>query len=500
MDPRFPDSLYWGCDVCNDSIKPIAEVRGTSYVDTTVVVGQKYVYAVAAVDSAGHMGRVMMPYPPPLSAYVIGISQDVFPASKTRFVKGGFWAMIGPFGPDSMAMPPSPTQALYHWEDAKTADKLMSQYSEATGMRPGQGYWFYSDRDTLLTASATAFDNMVRAGNSYTIRLVKGTTGWNQIVSPYPFPVAPPWLTPLSAFEWVYLDKRYAAATSLKPWTAVWVHINADTTLVISGKATSVTGAPLAKIAAGDGWEIGLSLSNADGSSDRDNSIGVVAPALTKIVACKNLEPPRAFNFAQLFILGADGAMLSKQIVSSQPVPSGRLEWAVGMASSSEPQTLAFDGIAQVPAPVLVLWVTDDTVVDLRQSPSIKIAAHDQTAYGYVVATTDRRDCMLYSGVFDLRNNYPNPFTSMTTVEFIIPYQWEKNGLKKQSDGADVSLAVYDMTGRQIASLVSGSRKVGVYHVTWDGRDSYGRRLPTGMYMLRMKAGNFMKTIRTIKM
>jgi hypothetical protein len=71
-----------------------------------------------------------------------------------------------------------------------------------------------------------------------------------------------------------------------------------------------------------------------------------------------------------------------------------------------------------------------------------------------------------------LARNYPNPFNPVTTIQYSIPV------------GGTVELKVFDITGREIATLVSGYRQPGTYRVTWDGCDA-----PSGIYVYRLSAG-----------
>ncbi len=80
---------------------------------------------------------------------------------------------------------------------------------------------------------------------------------------------------------------------------------------------------------------------------------------------------------------------------------------------------------------------------------------------------------------FALHQNYPNPFNPTTMIEFDLP------------EVADVSLVIYDLTGRQIRTLVNGSINAGYRGITWNGCDDFGNGVATGMYIYRLKAGNF---------
>jgi hypothetical protein len=68
----------------------------------------------------------------------------------------------------------------------------------------------------------------------------------------------------------------------------------------------------------------------------------------------------------------------------------------------------------------------------------------------------------------------PNPVTSATVIAY---------GIAKPGP---VELSLFDVTGRRIRSLVSGSAAPGTYHVQWDGRDGGGRSVAGGVYFARL--------------
>ena len=81
--------------------------------------------------------------------------------------------------------------------------------------------------------------------------------------------------------------------------------------------------------------------------------------------------------------------------------------------------------------------------------------------------------------VFALEAVYPNPSRAQTTVAFALPEQ------------AEVTLAVYDIMGRRVAMLAQGTMQAGRHTIEWDGRTQMGRRLASGLYLVRMQAGRF---------
>jgi len=78
---------------------------------------------------------------------------------------------------------------------------------------------------------------------------------------------------------------------------------------------------------------------------------------------------------------------------------------------------------------------------------------------------------------FSLSQNYPNPFNATTKIDYSL------------LEDSHVNIAVFDMTGRQVASLVDGNQEVGQYELTWNAQGN-----PAGMYLVRMQAGNFTST------
>jgi hypothetical protein len=81
-----------------------------------------------------------------------------------------------------------------------------------------------------------------------------------------------------------------------------------------------------------------------------------------------------------------------------------------------------------------------------------------------------------------LAQNFPNPFNPTTRIAF---------GL---SAPGHVSLRIYDASGRLVRVLVSNERQAGRYQETWDGRDSGGRSVASGIYFYRLDVGTFTET------
>jgi hypothetical protein len=78
---------------------------------------------------------------------------------------------------------------------------------------------------------------------------------------------------------------------------------------------------------------------------------------------------------------------------------------------------------------------------------------------------------------FSLSQNYPNPFNAQTRISFTL------------DKASFTSLAVYDLLGRQVKTLVSEELEEGIHQVTWDGADQSGDPAASGIYFYRLDAG-----------
>jgi hypothetical protein len=87
---------------------------------------------------------------------------------------------------------------------------------------------------------------------------------------------------------------------------------------------------------------------------------------------------------------------------------------------------------------------------------------------------------------FALAQNVPNPFNPVTAIKFTI------------AEDSHVTLAVYDVSGRRVKTLVNGDLKANFYRVEWDGRNDEGRKVTSGVYFYRLHAGAFVQSHKMI--
>lgn len=119
------------------------------------------------------------------------------------------------------------------------------------------------------------------------------------------------------------------------------------------------------------------------------------------------------------------------------------------------------------------------------------LAFHDDTAYAFypqpVATSANEHTASSLPATFSLEQNYPNPFNPFTTISFSL------------SELSFVSIKIYDLLGREIATVENSILPSGTHKKTWNA-SSY----PSGIYFYRMKAyaingnGNFVSTKKLV--
>jgi subtilisin family serine protease len=87
---------------------------------------------------------------------------------------------------------------------------------------------------------------------------------------------------------------------------------------------------------------------------------------------------------------------------------------------------------------------------------------------------------------FDLGQNYPNPFNPSTRMSYSIG----ERGL--------VTLEIFDLLGRNVATLVNEVQAPGSYQIIWNGRNGGNLPVTSGVYFCRLRSGGFSKTNRMV--
>ena len=113
--------------------------------------------------------------------------------------------------------------------------------------------------------------------------------------------------------------------------------------------------------------------------------------------------------------------------------------------------------------------------IDARATDGkVVVGTFGKGAYSANILTTDVEDQIQLPNSISLAQNYPNPFNPTTVIEYTIP------------SNEYTTLKVYDMLGKEVATLVDGPKAIGKYQVNFDASS-----LTSGVYVYKLTSGKF---------
>jgi hypothetical protein len=195
---------------------------------------------------------------------------------------------------------------------------------------------------------------------------------------------------------------------------------------------------------------------------------------------------PIGSMWATISPMGLRDGELTARSVNSLPIPTDRVTVPVAFSARAGGEfTISLGAHTDVPDGWMI--ELEDRVsgqtVDLRTT-SVSFATSEETSMEdrfAVHVTTTAVSVDDGAGVleFTLGGAYPNPFSGASTLAFTLPAT------------SDISLAVYDVLGRQVAVLADGEHAAGRHSVTIDGSS-----LAAGVYVVRLAAGEYVAARR----
>ena len=96
------------------------------------------------------------------------------------------------------------------------------------------------------------------------------------------------------------------------------------------------------------------------------------------------------------------------------------------------------------------------------------------------------KDRILKPITIHLAQNYPNPFNPITTIKFELP------------EPSEVEISIFNAAGQKIRTLVSKSLSAGEHRVEWNGKDDFGRKVASGIYLYQLKTEKYNKVMKMI--
>jgi hypothetical protein len=217
-------------------------------------------------------------------------------------------------------------------------------------------------------------------------------------------------------------------------------------------------------------------------------------------------EPPGIGEYVSVYFPHPDWDRVTKRFsTDARPEPLHGEEWEFEVETNIRGLVnLSFEGLEQVPVEYDI-WLVDKTLkitLDLRTKNNYSIAGRSQDnpkpltlvvgKAGYV--NEKLAGFKLVPTNYELSQNFPNPFNPATTIQY---------GLPKPST---INLIVYNLLGEEVAPLIKDELQDSGYHViTWDGRNSVGVKVVSGVYFYQMRAvdhssGSTLRFIQNRKM
>ncbi len=343
---------------------------------------------------------------------------------------------------------------------ASDAFEYTGSYVTAALIMNGTGYWLKYAGDQLITLPGVPLTN-----DTITVK-----KGWNIIgsigsaVNTGTIIQIPSGIVVSSYFAY---NGSYSVAGSIEPGKGYWVKVNAGGKLVLSAPPAF---APVA-------------VNNQQQNELSNLNVLTVQP-----------QGKLAKGHSQQLLFGKAGQESSKTDAYEMPpvAPSGGLDVRFGSNQFAE----FFSGEQkEVPihiqsngAPLELSWTMKEmaglSYVLVEKKGEKIIAEHKlKTGGSIILKNTENYSYTLRVEEvplrFALEQNYPNPFNPTTVIRYDVPLSTR------------VTMKVYDMLGREVATLVDGELEAGHQSVEWNVPQS---GIASGVYFYRMQAGTFTET------
>jgi hypothetical protein len=384
-----------------------------------------------------------------------------------------------------------------YWDDGSDENFFIKwDGSETFDFLPGRGFWLIANdpwvvQTTIPTVTAAS-------DGSYAIDL---HDGWNIISNPLTDGVA--WsavesanggtLQPLWRFTGSYAQAETFATAQTNGEAFYFLNNDGRTELTIPAPSSA---APAA-LASREGPAGALALATyRDGQRTSTARVGVADGATDGLDAHDAIAPPGRFESASLRlplpVSAASSSERRQQLAGERRTP-GQDGYAFDLVLTATPGaavTLRATGLdAFAGQDVVLVEPGTDRRHDLRSVSAVDLAPQAETTRLRLLvgaAALEEGETALPSEV-TLRPGYPNPFEGAVTLKYELP------------EATDVRVAVYDLLGRRVRTLVDARREAGTHPLRWDGSDAGGVPMASGVYFVRLTAGDVMRSEKVVR-
>lgn len=467
-------------------------------------------YQILATDAGGRTARLPVTGNYSVPVHIVGISKGV--AQPYGSEQTAYRIFSVPLDLDDKSPAALLEDDLGEYDDTRwrfsevRADESYLDFPDITEILPGKGYWFIVSEPARVID--TGAGTSVITSEEFSIIL---HSGWNLIGNPFYFPIPMENLrlkddnpivlrtfdgTPTASWN----DPVFDQTTEIIPFGgyAVFSDAASPQTLFIDPDIPAATNSLLEKTVSMNNnnilWSIQI-LASCQQARDVDNIAGVVVSAAETWDSHDLPEPPPIGEYVSVYFPHQEWDRLSKRFCTDlRPQFSPGASWEFEVSSNIRDKVeLSFAGVEQVP-PEFEVWLVDETlglIQNLREQNQFTMAGpgEDQPKRLKLLVGQNSFISEKFSGIqtlptdFELSQNFPNPFNPVTTIRYGLPVE------------STVDIKVYNLSGKEVATLVNSESVNAGYHIKiWNGRTASGMKAASGVYFIRMQAGEFVQT------
>ncbi len=380
------------------------------------------------------------------------------------------------------------------WRVFRWINGAYVELTSSFNFEPGQAFWLITDQQQVITLDTSV---SVPTDEDYIISLDQG---WNQVGTPFYFNLS--WADVIAAspnvvqggtaFQWN--GTEWVTATELEPFKGYFVYTPSGGNILHFPPREAGEGGLLRETtpALQEGeWNLQLIAQN-DQYRDAANWVGVRQDAADTWDLRDIPEPPAVdARGVELYLDNTHWETQSGTYSGDFRVPTSQGHaWRLTIRNGAEqnPVKLVLKPEGKLPTG-FGIFLIDEALGQVRQlapgdTLELSTIGHVPRPFLLVVGTEEflnsRRGPDWIPTNYQLAQNYPNPFNPTTTIVYGLPARTR------------VSLAVFDLLGRKVKTLVPGDQQMAGYHtVIWDGRDEHGRAVASGVYFYVLEAADF---------
>ena len=407
---------------------------------------------------------------------------------------------------------------LERWNPGKGG---YDSYPAIDSLRPGDGFW-------LTTRTGTPFTlPQGRTVEADTLQEIPLKAGWNQIGTPFGFAV--PWDTVMAASGLSpgdidgpvgYGDGGFVPGQdSLNPWKGYFLYnaTGGPDTLTVPPVGQTGSGSQALTAKAGSDLRPEAQLVEAGSGSAAKAGSGrytLQVQALSKGHAAEatlglwpaakaergpydHAQPPSVTGGLRLSALETIGGKSVPHSHSIKPGTGNGRSWILRLRAlkgqGSQSAKLRLTGSGTLPDGHARYVLDLDRERRLTAGAQLKVKAGQTRRLQVIVGTEayarkNSQGISLRSLETTLRANYPNPFDDKTTIEYVVA----------EEEAGTVTLKIYNVLGQQVETLVDTRKSAGVHQATWDGTNRYGNRVGSGVFFIRLRAGDVTETQKAV--